>query len=152
VRRGGIVFARLDDVEETTELPGHNPLHDHRKRQLQARLAATDWEDNDLVFCTANGRPLAPTNVLRNLRGIQGRANEEAIADGAELLPRFDIHDLRHSHASHLLREGWDIVRVSRRLGHANPGITMTIYAHAIADTRDDDLVTPAAFANTGTD
>ncbi len=127
-------------------------LHDLRKRHLQARLAATDWEENDLVFCTSNGRPLAPTNVLRSLRAIQEKANAAAKADEAELLPRFDIHDLRHSHASHLLREGWDIVRVSRRLGHANPGITMTIYAHAITDVRDDDLITPAAFAYTGTD
>jgi integrase len=44
--------------------------------------------------------------------------------------------------------EGWPIVIVSRRLGHANPAITLSIYAHALTDTHGDDLQTPAAFAD----
>jgi len=84
--------------------------------------------------------------VLRTFYGIRRRANEAAEKDEAEPLPAFRIHDLRHTHATHLIRERWDIVTVSRRLGHANPGITMTIYAHALSDVPDGDLVTPAAF------
>jgi integrase len=41
---------------------------------------------------------------------------------------------------------------VSRRLGHANAGITMAIYAHALSDVRDEEIVTPEAFAFTGTE
>jgi integrase len=58
---------------------------------------------------------------------------------------------VRHTHATHLLLEGWPIPTVSRRLGHANPAITMAIYAHALSDVRDERIVTPAAFAFTGT-
>ena len=63
---------------------------------------------------------------------------------------RFDIHDLRHTHATHLLQDGWPVAIVSRRLGHANPAITLKLYAHALTDTFGDDLQTPAAFAFAG--
>jgi hypothetical protein len=35
---------------------------------------------------------------------------------------------------------------VSRRLGHANPAITLRLYAHAIVDVHGEDVATPAAF------
>jgi len=127
-------------------------LKAHRTRQLATRMCAEAWGENDLVFCTATGTPIAPTNALRSLRRICKQANDDAAKhDNAEaVLPCFDIHDLRHSHASHLLAAGWDVVRVSRRLGHANPAITMGIYAHLIADDRDDAPVTPATLAFVG--
>lgn len=55
------------------------------------------------------------------------------------------------THATHLLMDRWDVARVARRLGHANPTITLRLYAHAITDVLGDDLATPAAFAFTGT-
>ncbi len=125
-------------------------LRAHRTAQLKARLTALAWEDNDLVFCTESGRPIAPTHVLRALRMIRAKANETAQGD-ADRLPDFTIHDLRHTHATHLLAERWPIPTVSRRLGHANPGITMTTYAHALSDVFDDAIVTPAAFTLAGT-
>jgi integrase len=45
------------------------------------------------------------------------------------LLPRLSCHDLRHSYATHLIRTGLDVVRVSRQLGHARPSITLDVYA-----------------------
>lgn len=120
-------------------------LKAHRSRQLAQRLQAQEWENNDLVFCTGEGRPIAPTNALRALKAIRKAANAAA-EDEADLLPGFDIHDLRHTHATHLLLEGWPIPTVSRRLGHANPAITMAIYAHALSDVRDEEVTTPAAF------
>ncbi len=38
---------------------------------------------------------------------------------------RIRIHDLRHSHASHLIHMGVPILEVSRRLGHQSPNITL---------------------------
>jgi integrase len=125
-------------------------LKAHRTRQLHRRIAASEWQDQDLVFCTPNGGPLHPRNVLRNLAIVQRAANATA-EDESEALPRFDIHDLRHTHATHLLQAGWSIPTVSRRLGHANPGITMTIYAHALSDTQGEANTTPTAFAFAGT-
>lgn len=79
-----------------------------------------------------------------------GALSYEECESDDDRLPRFHIHDLRHTHATHLLMDRWDVARVARRLGHANPAITLKLYAHAITDVQGDDLVTPAAFAFAG--
>lgn len=89
-----------------------------------------------LVFVTPKGARLNPNNVLRNLAVIQRKVNRDAPAD--EQLPHFDIHDLRHTHTTHLLMAGWSIAVVSRRLEHANPAIT---------EVQSEDVLTSAAFA-----
>jgi len=40
------------------------------------------------------------------------------------------FHALRHSHASALIAAGLDVVTVSRRLGHASPALTLSVYSH----------------------
>ena len=40
------------------------------------------------------------------------------------------IHDLRHSHASHLIHLGVPITTISCRLGHKSPKITLDVYSH----------------------
>lgn len=47
-------------------------------------------------------------------------------------LPKLTPHGLRHQHATLLLYQGLPVTAVSARLGHANPAITMGIYAHAL--------------------
>lgn len=45
-------------------------------------------------------------------------------------------HMLRHTHATELLRSGWDAAYVQRRLGHADPQTTINTYIHL----SDEDL------------
>jgi integrase len=40
------------------------------------------------------------------------------------------LHSLRHGSASLLIAKGLNVVFVSRQLGHANPSITLEVYAH----------------------
>jgi integrase len=47
------------------------------------------------------------------------------------------FHALRHTHASHLIDAGIDVVKISRRLGHASVDITLRVYAHLFRK-RDD--------------
>ncbi len=47
-------------------------------------------------------------------------------------IPYRKFHALRHTHASQLLAAGVPITEVSRRLGHANPAVTLKIYSHFI--------------------
>jgi integrase len=55
------------------------------------------------------------------------------------------IHGLRHWHATMLLAGGLPVADVARRLGHANPSITMSTYAHAMGhDDRAADIVSRA--------
>lgn len=84
--------------------------------------AGNRWHDTDLVFTTELGRPLHRAVVARAMRKECARLN----------LPPMTMHGLRHLHASLLLTQGLPVPEVSRRLGHANPGITMSVYAHAI--------------------
>jgi integrase len=42
------------------------------------------------------------------------------------------VHDLRHTHATILLRDGVPVKVVSERLGHASVTITLQIYAHVM--------------------
>jgi len=37
---------------------------------------------------------------------------------------------LRHSHASNLLKSGWDMSLIQKRLGHASIQTTIDIYTH----------------------
>ncbi len=47
-------------------------------------------------------------------------------------------NDLRHTHASLLLRDRVPIKVVSERLGHSNPAFTMTTYQHVLPGMQDD--------------
>jgi integrase len=50
-------------------------------------------------------------------------------------LPDVTFHALRHTHASALIDSGLDVVKISRRLGHASPMVTLTVYAHLFHDS-----------------
>ncbi len=61
------------------------------------------------------------------------------------------FHDIRHTHASILISEGVDIVKISKRLGHANPKITFEFYAHLLPNADNDiaDIFHQAIQSNT---
>ena len=83
--------------------------------------------DNDFVFASTRGTPLGHRNVQR-------RALEQpAIAAGITGEPKLRFHDLRHTFASMLIAQGANVVFVSQQLGHANPAITLSVYAHEFA-------------------
>lgn len=48
--------------------------------------------------------------------------------------PSLKFHELRHTQATQLLANGIDVKTVADRLGHANPSITLSWYAHAIPE------------------
>jgi integrase len=84
----------------------------------------------DFVFASETGGPLNHRNIIR--RGL-----EKAIVDGK--LPKIRWHDLRHVAASALIAEGASVPYISRCLGHANPAITLSIYAHEFARVEHAD-------------
>ncbi|WP_268249344.1 tyrosine-type recombinase/integrase [Planobispora rosea] len=50
----------------------------------------------------------------------------------SEPLPYARLDDLRHIHATTLLLAGIPVHVVASRLGHADPAITLRVYAHVI--------------------
>jgi site-specific recombinase XerD len=73
----------------------------------------------DLVFCTSLGTPINPANLYRQFKPI---VQQSGVYAGLSL------HDLRHSHATHLILAGHPITEVSRRLGHAKVSMTVDLY------------------------
>jgi integrase len=55
------------------------------------------------------------------------------------------LHDLRHVHATLLLTAGVPVHVVAERLGHADPAITLRVYAHVIRQDADEVANTFAA-------
>jgi len=79
-------------------------------------------EVDDFVFARPDGSPINPNAVTLAFRRILKRAGLKGIR----------IHDLRHTHATLMLRAGVHPKVVSERLGHATIGITLDIYSHVL--------------------
>ena len=98
-------------------------LRDHRVEQDGDRaLFGSDYQENQLVFCTPEGKYYNPGCVGNRVSVMMRKAGLEGVS----------LHSLRHTHASELLSKGVPIPTVAKRLGHANANITLSIYAHAL--------------------
>jgi len=109
-------------------------LREHRKVQLETRIALGlgKMPDDALLFPMLDGSPRSP-------RAFSAEWSDVAASIG---MPQITLHALRHTLASQLIDAGIDPVRICKRLGHANPSVTMKIYAHLFQ--RRDDKVTVA--------
>jgi integrase len=104
-------------------------LEAHRDRQRFIRQAAGDaWHDHDLIIFTSTGTPVNPNNVTRSYDRL-------VILSG---VPRIRVHDMRHTAATLLLRDGNHAKLVSERLGHATIAITLDTYSHVLPDMQDE--------------
>jgi len=111
-RRFAVPSAALDALEE------------HRSRQqADLEMFGAEYKDNDLVFCQPEGGYYSPDRVGARVVELMRKAG---LAAGVSL------HSLRHTHASELLSKGVPIATVAKRLGHASPNITLSIYAHSL--------------------
>lgn len=104
-------------------------LKSHRTAQVASRLAlGSAYQDHGLVFPAPDGHPWNPASFS---------AAFIKLATGAGL-PKLRFHDLRHSHATQLLRLGIHPKIVSERLGHATTGITLDLYSHVVPGMQED--------------
>jgi integrase len=99
------------------------------------KVASKHSQEEDFVFASHAGTPLQHRNIVR--RGLEQATEKAGIGkyikdeDGKRRWKSaIRWHDLRHTAASLLIASGLDVVYVSRALGHANPSITLRIYAH----------------------
>jgi integrase len=101
----------------------------HRKRQLEERLAVgAAWPDLDLVFTTPTGRRIHPPTITREFHAVTDRAG----------LPRIRLHDLRHTHATLVLKSGEITKVVTERLGHSTTAYTQDAYQHVLPGMQRD--------------
>lgn len=110
-------------------------LTGHRQRQDTERdLAGTLWVGGDHVFRRELGEPLFPDTPTALMAKLQRQHNTSAAQTGTPPLPVIRLHDLRHLHATLLLKAGVPVHVVAARLGHADPAITLRVYAHVLDD------------------
>lgn len=100
-------------------------LRAHVKMIESEREAWGDaYQDNGLVFCWEDGRPIYPDTITERLARIAHRLG----------LPHLTLHELRHTYATTALRAGVHPKIVSARLGHATVAFTLDTYTADIPE------------------
>lgn len=82
-----------------------------------------------LVCAKFDGEPMWPTSVTHEFIKAIHKLPE---------LPKVRFHDLRHSHATQLLKAGIHPKIMQERLGHSSITTTLDLYSH-VTDTMQDD-------------
>jgi integrase len=114
-------------------------LRTWRARQAEELLKlGTRLGENTFICAGEDGQPVQPQSLTHAWhRFLVGNK-----------LPRVRFHDLRHSHATHLLGSGVHPKIASERLGHATVGLTLDTYSHVIPGMQEDAVARiDAAFA-----
>jgi integrase len=110
-------------------------LKDHRTSITQELLQ--DGIRSDLVICTQKGNPVNPRMLYKAWTRLMSTLK----------VPEITFHDLRHTHASLLLKQGVHPKVVSERLGHSSITLTLDTYSHLLPNLQEqaakglDDLL-----------
>jgi integrase len=110
------------DTDTASHLAAHRSLQ-HRERLL----VGSGWESFDLLVATTTGRPVSPGNFDQTLERLVARSG----------LPRLTSHGLRHTAATHMVRQAADVGElraVADVLGHS-PDVLIKTYAHVLPDS-----------------
>ncbi|GGG09621.1 site-specific integrase [Paenibacillus abyssi] len=94
----------------------------------EKRLSKGVYTDKGLVVSTSTGNQLIPRNLMREYKLLLERAEVRKIT----------FHDLRHTHASLLLKQNVHPKIVSERLGHSSTQLTMDIYSHLMPNMQKE--------------
>jgi integrase len=99
----------------------------HINQKVEYLRHGGNWNPDKLVFCTSRGTAYSQTNLHKQqYRPMIERARLHYIRP----------HDLRHTAATLLLREGVQPHVVSEMLGHASVAFTLQTYGHVQAEMR----------------
>ena len=100
-------------------------LREHRKAQVKARMSAGPaWQDNDLIFCQADGRPWNPDHVSKRFKKLAAQAG----------VPVIKLHEGGRQTGNSLMRDaGVDQEVRMREVGHAGRDINDR-YTHVLIE------------------
>ena len=98
-------------------------LRNHKVQQeQQARIMGADQDGDSLVFSKVDGAPLSPITGNHTFARTIRKAGLEGVR----------LHDLRHTHASLMMKRGAFPKVIQERLGHSSIAVTMDIYSHLL--------------------
>lgn len=102
-------------------------LKSHKVRQAQERLKLGEaYENNNLVFCAVDGKPLDPSSFGKHFSKLV----QQAGIKGATM------HTLRHTYATRLLEANEHPKVVQELLGHSNITMTLDTYSHVMPELK----------------
>lgn len=104
-------------------------LKEYRELVLEEKhLAGEMYEESGLIVCNTIGRKAYPRSLSKIWDRLRSKAN----------VPAITFHDLRHTHASLLLRQNIHPKIVAERLGHSSIQMTMDIYTHLMPNMQSE--------------
>ena len=105
-------------------------LRTHRVRQAEELFRLGIRQSDDcFVVAQEDGSPLQPNSLTHEFVRLLAKD---------PILPRVRYHDLRHSHATHMLASGVHPKVAQERLGHSDVGITLDLYSHVLPGMQAD--------------
>ncbi len=104
-------------------------LKEHKKHQNELKLLlGPAYQDNGLVFCTEDGKPLDPRNFVRHFESVLKKAG----------LKHIRFHDMRHTFATMALQSGIPAKTIQEFLGHSTISVTMDTYSHVTPEMQSE--------------
>ena len=123
---------RVVSIDDETAVVLRQRKADQAAEQLHAGDSWRGTRDG-YVFTTGWGEPIYPDTVTSLMtKLIRAHNDPDQGPSPRNQLPHARLHDLRHLHATTLLLSGVPVHVVAARLGHADPAITLRVYAHVI--------------------
>ena len=106
-----------------------NILKKQKQKQKEWQLFhGPDYQLSGFINTWPDGRPIVTEYV--------GKQFKKFVEENG--LPVIRFHDLRHSHATELLKAGVNPKIVSERLGHSSIRITLDTYSHVVPTLQKD--------------
>ncbi|UQZ34555.1 site-specific integrase [Paenibacillus sp. PK3_47] len=105
-----------------------------KEKEIRAKEIANNqfYKDSGLVVQTSVGTPVGPRLLMRHFYRILKKIREEY-----PTFPKIRFHDLRHTHATLLLKAGVHPKIVQERLGHSSINITLDTYSHVLPNLQE---------------
>ena len=130
-----VIVDRLDNVNDARAKSGSRKVHvDQKIMKLYSEYLIEEYPedvDSDYVFVVIwsheieSGTPLKYSAIDSLFRRLSKKTGIHTTA-----------HLFRHTHATNLIRAGWDMSYVQKRLGHKDIQTTINTYVHLL----DSDL------------
>jgi integrase len=104
-------------------------LRKHRIKQAELYLSlGMGWDEQGLVCMKMGGAPINPNTLTSGFASFVTKMD----------IPKVRFHDLRHTHATQLLKEGVHPKVAQERLGHATIAVTLDLYSHVMPGMQED--------------
>lgn len=98
-------------------------------RQLEnQRLFGKAYVKTNYIFCWPDGRPFSPDYVSQRFKAILEKYG----------FPHIRFHELRHSCASLLINQGFNLKDVQEWMGHSDISVTADVYGHLETKRKED--------------